>query len=89
MKDIVSYNIFPVRVCRENYVVMQCFKVIKRSNFLSDPAILGSTRNDEISESKKLLVLLARRFLISGVILGSVINRPKNKSFLVATLDSI
>ena len=45
--------------------------------------------NDEISESKKLLVLLSKRFLISGVILGSVINRPENKSFLVATSDSI
>ena len=45
--------------------------------------------NDEISESKKLLVLLSKRFLIGGVILGSVINRPKNKSFLVATSDSI
>ena len=42
-----------------------------------------------MSESKKLLVLLSKRFLISGVILGSVINRPKNKSFLVATSDSI
>ena len=41
--------------------------------------------NDEISESKKLLVLQSKRFLISGVILSSVINRPKNKSFLVAT----
>ena len=51
--------------------------------------ILGSTPNDEISESKKLLVLLSKKFLISGVILGSAINRPKNKSFLVATSDSI
>ena len=54
-----------------------------------DWAILGSTPNDEISESKKLLVPLSKRFLISGVILGSVINRPKNKSFSVATSDSI
>ena len=45
--------------------------------------------NDEISESKKLLVLLSKRFLISGDILGSVINRPKNKSYLMATSDSI
>ena len=28
------------------------------SSFLSDSAILGSTQNDEISESKKLLLLL-------------------------------
>ena len=45
--------------------------------------------NDEISELKKLLVLLSKRFLSSGVILGSAINRPKNNSFLVATSDSI
>ena len=45
--------------------------------------------NDEISELKKLLVLLSKRFLISGVILGSVISPPENKSFLVATSDSI
>ena len=61
----------------------------KRSNFSSDSEILGRTPDDEISESKKLLVLLSKRFLISGVILGSVINRPKNKSFLVATSDSV
>ena len=42
-----------------------------------------------MSESKKLLVLLSKRFLISGVILGSVVNRPENKSILVATSDSI
>ena len=42
-----------------------------------------------MSESKKLLVLLSKRYLIGGVILCSVINRPKNKSFLVATSDSI
>ena len=83
------YNIFPVWVCREDGVVIPCFKVIERSNFFGDLAILGSTPNDEISESKKVLVLLSKRFLISGVILGSVINRPKNKSFLVATSDSI
>ena len=64
-------------------------KQYKRSNFFSDSAILGSRPNDEISESKKLLVLLSKRFLISGVILGSVINQPENKSFLVATSDSI
>ena len=52
-------------------------------------AILGSTPNEEISESKKLLVLLSKRFIISGVILGSVINRPENESFLVATSDII
>ena len=45
--------------------------------------------NDEISESKKLLVLLSKRLLISGVILGSIISRPKNKSLLVATSDSV
>ena len=61
----------------------------KRSDFSSDSAILSRKPSDEISESKKLLVLLSKRFLISGVILGSVINRPKNKSFLVATSDSI
>ena len=61
----------------------------RRSNFFSDSAILDSTPNDEISESKKPFVLLSKRYLISGVILGSVINRPKNKSFLVATSDSI
>ena len=84
MNNTVSYNIFPVWVCRENGVVIPCFKVIKRSNFSSDSAIRpsGRTPNDEISESKKLLVLLSKRFLSSGVILGSVINRPKNKSFL-------
>ena len=54
----------------------------------SDSAILSRTPNDEISESKKLLVLLSRSFLISGVMLGSVINQPKNKSFLVTTSDS-
>ena len=79
MKDIVSCNIFLVWVCRENGVVIPCFKVIKRSNFFSDSAILGSTSNNEISQSKKLLVILLKRFLISRVILGSVINRPKNK----------
>ena len=31
--------------------------------------MLGNTPDDEISESKKLLVLLSKRFLISGVIL--------------------
>ena len=66
-----------------------CFKVMKRSNFSSDLAILGRTPNDEISESKKLLVPLSKRFFISGVILGSVISRPKNKSFLVAASDII
>ena len=69
--------------------MIPCFKVIKKIKFISDSAILGSTPNDEISESKKLLVLLSKRFLISGDILGSVINRPKNKSFLMATSDSI
>ena len=58
-------------------------KKSKTSNFFIDSAILGSTPNDEISESKKLLVLLSER---CGVILGSVINRPKNN--LVATSDS-
>ena len=57
------------------------FQSDKKSNFFSDLAIFGSTPNDEISESKKLLVLLSKRFLISGAILGSVINRPKNKTF--------
>ena len=71
MKDIVSYNIIPVWVCRENGVVIPCY----------DLAILGSTPNDEISKSRMLLVLLSKRFLISDVILGSVINRPKNKNF--------
>ena len=52
-------------------------------------AVLGKMPNDEISELKKLLVLLSKRFLISGVILGSAINQLKNKSFLVATSDSI
>ena len=42
----------------------------KRSNFFSDSAILGSTPNNEIPESKKVLVLESKRFLISGVILG-------------------
>ena len=60
-----------------------------RKSAFSDSAILGSTPSDEISESKKLLVLLSKRFLISGDILGSVISRPKNKSFLMATSDSI
>ena len=55
----------------------------------SDSAILDRTPNDEISESKKLLVLISKRSLISGVTLCSVINRPENKSFLVATSDSI
>ena len=36
--------------------------------------ILGSTPNDKMSESKKLLVLLSKRFLISGVILGITID---------------
>ena len=67
-----------------------CLKVIKKSNFLSESAILGSTPKDEISLSRKLLVLPSKRFLISDVILGSVIiNRPENKNFLVATSDSI
>ena len=57
--------------------------------FQSDKKIFGSTPEHEISESKKLFVLLSKRFLISGVNLGSVINRPKKKSFLVATSDSI
>ena len=61
----------------------------KRSNFSSGSAILGRTPNEEISESKKLLVLLSKRFLSGGVILGSVINRPKNNSFLVAISDSV
>ena len=65
------------------------FQSNKRSNFSSDSAILARTPNNEISESKKLLVLLSKRFLICGIILGSVINQPKNKSFLVATSDSI
>ena len=33
-KDIVSYNIFPVWVCRENGVVIPCFKVMKKIKFL-------------------------------------------------------
>ena len=52
-----------------------------RINFFSDLAILGSTPNDEISESKKILVLLSKNFLIGGVILGFVINRPNTKAF--------
>ena len=56
---------------------MPRFKVLKRLSFFGDSAILGTTPNDEISESKKLLVLLSKRFLISGAILGSVINRLK------------
>ena len=48
----------------------------------------GRTPNDQTSESKKLLVLISKRSLISGAILCSVINRPENKSFLVATSDS-
>ena len=32
-------------------------------SFFSDSAILGSTHNDQISESKKLLVLPSKRFL--------------------------
>ena len=31
-------------------------------------------------KSKKLLILLSKRFLISGVILGPVINRPEGLS---------
>ena len=58
-------------------------------SFVTRQYLVVRLGNDEISESKKLLVLPSRRFLISGVILGSVINRPKNKSFLVATSDSI
>ena len=87
MKDIrLSLIIFfPVWACSENGVVIPCFKVIKKSNFFSDLAILGSMHNDKISGLKKLLVLLSKRFLISGVILGSVIHQPKNKSFLLAT----
>ena len=50
---------------------------------------LVRTPNDEISQPKKLLVLLSKRSLISGVSLYSVINRPENKSFLVDTSDSI
>ena len=89
MKDTVSYNIFPVWLWRENGVVIPCFKEIKNINFFSDSAMLGSKPKDEISESKKLLVPLSKRFLISGVNLGFVITQSKNKSFLVATSDSI
>ena len=39
--------------------------------------------NDERSELKKILVLLSKRFSISGITLGSVINQPKNISLLV------
>ena len=67
---------------------MQCFKVIKTIIFFSDSAIFDSKPN-EISKSKKLLVLLSSRFLIGGVILVSVINRPKSLSFLAATSKSI
>ena len=45
--------------------------------------------NDKISESKKLLVLLSKGSLISGVILGYVIKRSRTKSFFMATSDSI
>ena len=58
-------------------------------SFVTRQYLVVRLGNDKISESKKLLILLSRRFLISGVISGSVINRPKNKSFLVTTSDSI
>ena len=34
MNNTVCYNIFPVWVCRENRVVVSCFKVIKNIKFL-------------------------------------------------------
>ena len=58
------------------------FQSNKKDNISSESAILGRTPYGEISESKKLLVLISERSLISGVILCSVIiNRPKTKAF--------
>ena len=54
--------------------------MIKISNFFSDSAIHDSTPNNEISRLKKLLVLLSKKFLIVGVILGNVMNQPDTKA---------
>ena len=45
----------------------------------SDLFPLLSSSNDQLSDSSKLLVLLSKGFLISRVILGSLINWPEKQ----------